>query len=154
MTYQVIDVKPLSPVIGAEISGVKISQPLGNQLYQEIHDALMQHQVIFFRNQEMTLEQHLAFGKQFGDLHIHPSAKKTQKHPEIITIRSDERSKAVAGMKWHSDVSCDEEPPMGSILHMHTKPATGGDTMFASMYAAYNAPVSYTHLTLPTSDLV
>ena len=139
MTYEAIDVKPLNPVIGAEISGVDISKPLGNQLYQEIHDALMEHQVIFFRDQEMTLDEHMDFGKLFGVLHIHPSAKKTQNRPEIITIRSDERSKAVAGMKWHSDVSCDEEPPMGSILHLHTIPETGGDTMFASMYAAYNA---------------
>ena len=107
MTYEAIDVKPLNPVIGAEISGVDISKPLGNQLYQEIHDALMEHQVIFFRDQEMTLDEHMDFGKLFGVLHIHPSAKKTQNRPEIITIRSDERSKAVAVMKWHSDVSCD-----------------------------------------------
>ena len=122
MTYEAIDVKPLNPVIGAEISGVDISKPLGNQLYQEIHDALMEHQVIFFRDQEMTLDEHMDFGKLFGVLHIHPSAKKTQNRPEIITIRTDERSKAVAGMKWHSDVSCDKEPPMGSILHLYTIP--------------------------------
>ena len=83
MSYEAIDVKPLNPVIGAEISGVDISKPLGNQLYQEIHDALMEHQVIFFRDQEMTLDEHMDFGKLFGVLHIHPSAKKTQNRPEI-----------------------------------------------------------------------
>jgi taurine dioxygenase len=139
MAYDTIEVTPLSPVIGAEISGVDISKPLGNQTFQEVHDALMEHQVIFFRDQEMTLDEHKAFGKLFGELHIHPAARETQGHKEIITIHADERSKVVAGMRWHSDVSCDEEPPMGSILHLHTIPASGGDTMFASMYAAYDA---------------
>ena len=139
MDYETIEVTPLSPVIGAEISGVDISKPLGNQTFQEVHDALMAHQVIFFRDQEMSLDEHMAFGKLFGELHIHPAARETRGHKEIITIHADERSKVVAGMRWHSDVSCDAEPPMGSILHLHTIPASGGDTMFASMYAAHDA---------------
>jgi taurine dioxygenase len=137
MSYETIQVDPITPVIGAEISGVDISKPLGNRTYQEIHDALMAHQVIFFRDQNMTLDQHKDFGRHFGELHIHPSEPAPDGHPEIITIHADENSKAVAGMKWHSDVSCDDTPPMGSILHMHTVPLTGGDTMFASMYRAY-----------------
>jgi len=136
MSYETIEVEPLSPMIGAEISGVDISKPLGNRTYQELHDALMEHQVIFFRDQEMTLDEHKDFGRHFGELHIHPSAKAPEGHPEIITIHADEKSKVVAGMKWHSDVSCDAEPPMGSILHLHTIPPVGGDTMFARMYAA------------------
>jgi taurine dioxygenase len=139
MGYETIEVTPISPIIGAEIGGVDISKPLGNQMFQEIHDALMQHQVIFFRDQEMTLDEHMTFGRLFGELHIHPAARKTDGHPEVITIHADERSKVVAGMRWHSDVSCDREPPMGSILHLHQIPAVGGDTMFASMYAAYDA---------------
>ena len=139
MAYETIEVKPLSPIIGAEIGGVDISKPLGNQTFQEIHDALMQHQVIFFRDQEMDLDEHKAFGRLFGELHIHPAARETKGHPEVLTIHADERSKVVAGMKWHSDVSCDAEPPMGSILHLHEIPEVGGDTMFASMYAAYDA---------------
>jgi len=139
MSYETIEVEPVSPMIGAEISGVDISKPLGNRTYQELHDALMEHQVIFFRDQEMTLDEHKDFGRHFGELHIHPSAKAPEGHPEIITIHADEKSKVVAGMKWHSDVSCDAEPPMGSILHLHTIPPVGGDTMFASMYAAYES---------------
>ncbi|MEC7396817.1 MAG: TauD/TfdA family dioxygenase, partial [Pseudomonadota bacterium] len=108
MPYEIIQVDPISPLIGAEISGVDISQPLGNQTFQEIHDALMEHQVIFFRDQGMDLDQHKAFGRLFGELHIHPTAKAPEGHPEIITIHADENSKVVAGMKWHSDVSCDE----------------------------------------------
>ncbi|MDA1310522.1 MAG: TauD/TfdA family dioxygenase, partial [Proteobacteria bacterium] len=139
MAYETIQVNPVSPIIGAEIEGVDLSKPLGNQSFREIHDALMDHQVIFFRDQEMTLDEHKALGRQFGALHIHPTAPKPDGHPEILTIRSDETSKVVAGMKWHSDVSCDIEPPMGSILHLHQIPPVGGDTMFASMYAAYDA---------------
>ncbi len=139
MTYETIAVRPLNPTIGAEIDGVDLAKPLDSETFQEIHDALMQHQVIFFRDQAMTLDEHKAFGRRFGELHIHPAAKKTEGHPEVLTIHADERSKVVAGMRWHSDVSCDNEPPMGSILHLHEIPESGGDTMFASMYAAYDS---------------
>ena len=139
MTYETIDVRPLTPTVGAEIHGVKLSEPLGNQQFQEIHDALMAHQVVFFRDQDMTLEQHKDFGRRFGPLHIHPSAPGPEGHPEILKIHADANSKQVAGHRWHSDVSCDPEPPMGSILHLHTVPPSGGDTLFASSFAAYEA---------------
>ena len=139
MPYETIQVRPLSPAIGAEIDGVDLSQPLGNQTFQEIHDALMAHQVIFFRDQDLTLDQHKAFGRRFGALHIHPSAPSAKGHPEVLVIRSDANTKRIAGQYWHTDVSCDAEPPMGSILHLHEVPSPGGDTMFASMYAAYDA---------------
>ena len=135
MSYQTIDVRPLTPTVGAEVHGVKLAEPLGNQQFQEIHDALMEHQVIFFRDQDMTLEQHKDFGRRFGPLHIHPSAPGPEGHPEVLRIHADENSKQVAGHRWHSDVSCDPEPPMGSILHLHTVPPSGGDTMFASSNA-------------------
>ena len=139
MNYETITIKQLTPVIGAEIGGVDISQPLGNQTFTEVHDALMRHQVIFFRDQHMSLEQHKAFGRHFGELHVHPAAPCADGHPEVLKIHADENSKRVAGQGWHSDVSCDAEPPMGSILHLHTTPEIGGDTMFSSMYAAYEA---------------
>jgi len=140
MSYETITVEPLSPVIGAEISGVDLAEPLGNQAFQEIHDALMAHQVIFFRDQDLTLEQHKDFGRRFGELHIHPAAPKPDGHPEILVIHADEKSQRVAGNGWHTDVSCDAEPPMGSILRLtEVPPSNGGDTMFASMYAAYDA---------------
>lgn len=138
-SYQTIDVRPISPVIGAEISGVDLRQPLGNQTFQEIHDALMAHLVIFFRDQDLSLEEHKAFGRQFGELHVHPAAPGPDGHPEVISIHADGEAEWVVGETWHSDVSCDDEPPMGSILHMHEVPTAGGDTMFANMYAAYEA---------------
>ena len=141
MPYQTIEVRKLNPVIGAEISGVDLSKDLDSQQFKELHEALMENLVIFFRNQNITVEQHKAFGRRFGKLHVHPNAaQELAGHPEILVIKADENSKHVAGEEWHSDVSCDEEPPMGSVLHMHTVPPDGGgDTMFANMYAAFEA---------------
>jgi len=141
MPYKTIEVRKLNPVIGAEICGVDLSKDLDSQQFKELHEALMENLVIFFRNQNITVEQHKAFGRRFGKLHVHPNAaQELAGHPEILVIKADENSKHVAGEEWHSDVSCDEEPPMGSVLHMHTVPPDGGgDTMFANMYAAFEA---------------
>ena len=139
MAYETIQVKPLTPRIGAEISGISLSEPLGNQQFQEVHDALMKHSVVFFRDQALDVDQHKAFGRRFGELHIHPGSPPPPGHPEILIVHADKDSKRVAGEKWHSDVSCDVEPPMGSILHLWDVPESGGDTLFASMYAAYDA---------------
>jgi taurine dioxygenase len=139
MAYESIEVRKTTPVIGAEIFGVDLSQTLSNRQFDEIHQALMENLVIFFRDQKLTVEQHKAFGARFGRLHVHPNAPKgVPDHPEILVIKADEKSRRVAGEAWHSDVSCDEEPPMGSILYIHDVPPDGGgDTMFANMYEAY-----------------
>ena len=136
-----IEIRTLTPTIGAEISGVDLAGPMTNQEFDAVHQALLDHCVIFFRDQVMTIDQHKAFGARFGKLHVHPNApKRYAEHPEILTIEAGPQSKRVAGEVWHSDVSCDAEPPMGSILHLQEVPENGGgDTMFASMYAAYEA---------------
>ena len=140
MAYETIRVASVTPRIGAEVSGVDLSRPLGNQQFQELHDALLEHQVLFFRDQAgLDLDAQKALGRRFGELHVHPAAGAPEGHPEILPIHADAGSKRVAGERWHSDVSCDAEPPMGSILHLRTVPPSGGDTLFASMYAAYNA---------------
>ena len=139
MDYRRIETRPLTPTIGAEIHGVDLSQPLDEATREEIRAAFLQHQVIFFRGQDIDLEQHKAFGRVFGELHIHPASPGPEGHPEILIIHADENSTYVAGNAWHSDVSCDPEPPLGSILHMHTVPPTGGDTMFCNQYLAYEA---------------
>lgn len=140
MSYQSIEVRTLTPTIGAEIFGVDLGGGISNLQFQEIHDALLKHLVIFFRDQTLTPEQHKDFGRRFGKLHIHPASNNVPPdHPEILIIKADEKSKRVAGEVWHSDVSCDPEPPMGSILYMHQPPENGGgDTMFANMYTAYD----------------
>ena len=140
MAYVSIQVDKLTPHAGAEIRGVDLSQPLDERTFKEIHDALIDSGVIFFRDQHLTPQQQKAFGRLFGELHMHPAApRELAEHPEILVIHADEKSKHVAGENWHSDVSCDLEPPMGSILYMHELPPVGGDTLFASMYAAYEA---------------
>ncbi|NQW00903.1 MAG: TauD/TfdA family dioxygenase [Rhodospirillales bacterium] len=134
-----ISIDPLTPHIGAEVSNFQIAEPMDQSRFGQIHAALMTHQVLFFRNQEMTLDQQKDFARQFGELHIHPGIPGPEGHPEVIAIHTDENSTRIAGEDWHTDVSCDAAPPLGSILHMHTVPKTGGDTLFASMYAAYEA---------------
>lgn len=133
-----ITVRPLTPTIGAEIEGVDLAA-LDDAAFQAIHDALIRHQVIFFRDQDISVEAHKAFGARFGTLEVHPNDPGLEGHPEVMIIHADERSKRVAGEMWHSDVSCATEPPMGSILRMFVVPPQGGDTLFASMYAAWDA---------------
>ena len=131
MTTTSIEVKPITRRIGAEIFGVDLGQPLGNHQFQEIHDALIQHQVIFFRDQDLTHESHKEFGRRFGPLAIHSGVPGLPDHPEIVAIHADEKSKFVAGESWHSDLTADAEPPLGSILYLPIVPDNGGDTTFA-----------------------
>ena len=137
--YDTITVDKLTPIIGGEIGGVDLSRPLGNRTLDEIHRALAENLVIFFRDQHLTQDQHLAFGRLFGDLHLHPAAPHEPGKPELMIIHADKDSPRANGEGWHSDVSCDAEPPMGSILYIRKCPPRGGDTLFASMYAAYEA---------------
>lgn len=134
-----IEIKPLTPRIGAEVRGVDLSKPLDERGFQELHEAWMRHLVLFFRDQDLTREQHIELGRRFGELHIHPAAPGPEGYPELLRIHADESSRYAAGGGWHSDVSADEEPPMASILYLRTVPEVGGDTLFASMYEAYDA---------------
>ena len=142
--YETIAVEKLTPIIGAEISGVDIGRLVSedsrsNRQMDEIHRALAENLVLFFRDQHITPQQHLAFGRRFGELHIHPAAPHEGDDPALMKIYADKDSPRANGEGWHSDVSCEPEPPMGSILYMHELPPVGGDTLFASMYAAYEA---------------
>ena len=137
--YRTIEVKPCTPVIGAEIYGVDLTRPLSDEQWNEIHHAFLRHQAIFFREQQrMTPEQQIAFGRRFGELHIHPAAPHLEGYPEVFVIHAHKDSRYANGEHWHSDVSCDAEPPLGSILQIHVLPPCGGDTLFSNMYAAYD----------------
>ena len=133
------DVHPAAGNIGAYIDGLDLAAPLEDATAQALVDTLHRNKVLFFRDQALSFEQHKAFGRHFGDLHIHPAAPKDVDHPEILVVHGDATVKFVAGELWHSDVSCDVEPPLGSILRIEQVPTSGGDTLFASMYAAYEA---------------
>lgn len=137
--YRTIKVEPVTLRIGAEISGIDLTKPIGEAQKVELNRALTEHLVLFFRDQPISHEQHMALGRAFSDLIAHPGAPGIQDYPLIVAIHADADSKYVAGESWHSDLSCNSEPPLGSILYLHTVPDCGGDTMFASMYAAYDA---------------
>ena len=139
MAYEFIEVEPLTERIGAVIHGVDITKPVPPHVVKELVAAIAAHQVIFFRDQKLDHEAHKAFGRLFGGLVVHTGVLHIEGHPEIVAIHSDVDSKYIAGDNWHSDLTMNPEPPMGSILYLHTVPPVGGDTMFASMYAAYEA---------------
>ena len=109
-----ISIHPLNPVIGAEIHGVDLSQSLDPEAKKQIGEAWLAHQVIFFRDQDLTLDQHKAFARDFGDLHVHPNLPGHPDHEEVLVIHADEKSRYVAGQGWHTDVSCEATPPKGS----------------------------------------
>ena len=130
-------VKRLSTSIGGEIHGVDLSKPLGSELKELIYEALLVYKVIFFRDQNISTEEHINFSKNFGELEIHPFAPKKEDFPEVLVITHNENSKGRENT-WHSDVTWRKEPSLGSVLRMIQKPAHGGDTLFADMYAAYD----------------
>lgn len=130
--------RKLTPYCGAEVYGVDIAQPIEDCVVDLLTSALAKHCVLFFRDQTMTPEQHKALGRYFGELNLHPAwPSLLEGHPEIMEIYTDENSEYISGERWHSDVSCDTEPPLGMILQMLEVPPVGGDTLFANMYAAF-----------------
>ncbi|TFL15649.1 taurine dioxygenase [Pusillimonas caeni] len=139
MSYTTITAAPLTPTIGAVISGVDLAKPLQDQQIRDLQQAIADHQVIFFRDQQLDPASLKRVGKYFGELQIHALKGLSEEHPEVRRLHADENSKHVSGEEWHTDMSCAEKPPMGSILYLHTIPPLGGDTIFASMYAAYDA---------------
>src|ERR1700735_500328 len=108
--YETISVDKLTPIIGAELGGVDLNE-ISNRQMDEIHRALAENLVIFFRDQHLTKQQHLDFGRKFGELHIHPAAPSEPGLPEMMIIHADKDSFRANGEGWHSDVSCDELPP-------------------------------------------
>ena len=141
MTYQTIAVEPIAGALGAEIRGVDLATPLRNSAAAELRRAFVEHCLLFFRDQTLTPEQHLAVSRLFGPLVRMPYVKHMDDYPDIIAVlkEADERNISTFGNAWHSDFSFLEEPPMGSLLYAREVPRHGGDTIWANMYAAYEA---------------
>jgi len=138
MDYQTIGIRTLTPHIGAEISGVDLSRPLTNEQFSDVYQAWLDWKVLVFRDQHLDREQHKAFARRFGTLHVHPMQHSYGGDPEILTVKTTKESRYTAGNGWHTDVTCDEKPPLGSMLYMKETPECGGgDTLFADMYLAY-----------------
>ena len=139
-TYRRIEVHRFSPALGAEVRGIELADGLDAATYAEVRRAFLEHQVLFFKDQrEIPPAVQVAIGKRFGELHFHPAAPHMQGYPEIFEISTHKDSQVANGEFWHSDVSCDEMPPLGTILQIQELPEIGGDTLFANMYAAYEA---------------
>jgi taurine dioxygenase len=139
--YETLEVRPLAGALGAKIGGLDLSLELDDRQVAEIRRAFLDHLVIFFHDQTLTPQQHKAFTARFGALSRVPYVKALDEHPEIIAVlkEADEQKISIFGGAWHSDFSFLEEPPLGSVLYALEVPPYGGDTLWANMYAAYDA---------------
>ncbi|WGM37610.1 TauD/TfdA family dioxygenase [Caulobacter sp. NIBR1757] len=134
-----LTIRKVAGALGAELGGVDLSAPLDAETIAAIRAALNEHQVIFFRDQTLTPDQQITFGKRFGPLNIHPYVTGMTTHPEVMEIIKEPTDKLNFGGGWHSDMSFLETPSIGSILYAVETPQFGGDTLFASQAAAYDA---------------
>ncbi len=130
-------IRPVAGALGAEISGIDLSDDLSDEAIGEIRQALLEHLVIFFRDQDITPEQHLAFARRFGEIIQYPLVKGLEDYPDIIPIVKLEHETVNFGGLWHTDTAYLDVPPLGSILLARELPPAGGDTLFANMYLAY-----------------
>jgi taurine dioxygenase len=136
LRWRTFDVAQLGATIGAELRGVDLNE-FDDEVVAELSRALLDYKVLFFRDQDLTPAAHVALARRFGDLEIHPFISANPEHPELVRF---EKGIEVGGYEngWHSDVSWRERPSMGTILRAVQVPPTGGDTLFADMYAAYD----------------
>jgi taurine dioxygenase len=137
LQWRHFDATPLGPTVGAELSGVDLTTELSDEAIGEIRQALHDYKVIFFRDQPLTPERHVAFARRFGELEIHPFLPSNTGEPELVRF---EKTAEVSGYEnsWHHDVTWRECPSMGAVLHAIAVPDAGGDTLFADMYAAFD----------------
>ncbi|MCB0971532.1 MAG: TauD/TfdA family dioxygenase [Acidimicrobiales bacterium] len=131
-----LDVRPLTTAIGAEIRGVDLSAPLDDATRDAIQAALDDRLVLFFRDQPMTPAQHIDLARRFGEISVTPFQARDAAHPEVLVLDQDD-PRGEGADRWHSDNTFMATPPMGSLLRAIKLPSVGGDTCFASMYAAY-----------------
>jgi len=134
-----IEIRPIAGAVGAELHGVDLGRDLDAATVAEIRQALLDHCVIFFRDQEFDAARHKALARRFGEIFIHPNYYGTQVDPEIVEIRREPGDTKVVGEDWHTDTTMMPEPPMGAILYAIEVPPYGGDTLFANQYLAYES---------------
>lgn len=127
----------LSPTIGTVVHGIDLRDPLDDADFGFLHQLLLDRKVIFFRDQDISVEQHMAVCRRWGDLEVISFLPAHHDHPEVLHIKRDKETKSYENI-WHSDVTWRERPSLGSMLHAVQVPAVGGDTMWADMYAAYD----------------
>jgi len=137
-SYDSFAVTTLTPHLGARVDGVDLSQPLSGEVLHDLAAAFSDWSVLVFRDQHLDRDAHKAFGRYFGELHVHPTNHSRDGDPEILVVKTTAKSAYTAGEGWHTDVSCDEFPPVASALYITETPECGGgDTLYADMYLAY-----------------
>ena len=137
--YRCIEVRPLTPAVGAEILGVDLARGLADPEFDEMRKAYGEFGVIFLREQTLTPEQHIAFAERWGRINVNRFFRAVDGYPGIAEVRKEPEQRDNIGSEWHTDHSYDEAPAMGSVLYAREVPAAGGDTLFASMYQAYES---------------
>ncbi|NDG05281.1 MAG: taurine dioxygenase, partial [Alphaproteobacteria bacterium] len=130
--------QPLGPAIGALVNGIDLSKALNAEDRTQLHEALIQHHVLFFEGQDITAHQQRDLAAAFGELHIHPVYPQHPEVPEIILLDTSMENPP-DNDNWHTDVTFIETPPLGAILSAQHLPSSGGDTLWASGIAAYEA---------------
>lgn len=142
-----IEVRPMTGALGAEIFGVDIAR-MDDATFDEIYAAWLEHLVVFFRDQDITPEQQLAFAHRFGEIHTHPYMKGLDDYPEILEIVKEPKDTYTFGNVWHTDQMFTPKPAKATILYAKETPSAGGDTMFANMYMAYD------HMSAPMKQML
>jgi taurine dioxygenase len=137
--HRYISAHRIAGSLGAEIEGADLSRDLPDEVLAEIRGALLNHLVIFFRNQSLSPERQLAFARRWGNIHLHPFIEGMPDHPEILEIVKRPTDKRNFGGSWHTDQMFSPKPAMGTILYAKEVPSAGGDTMFTNQYLAYES---------------
>lgn len=134
-----IQMRAVGSVVGTEITGVDLSEPLAGAVRDTIRRTLADRGVVFFRDQSLTPEQHIGLARQFGEINVNRFFAHADGYPEIaLVVKEPEQTRNIGG-GWHTDHSYDTSPALGSMLYAREVPPIGGDTLFSSMYAAYDA---------------
>jgi taurine dioxygenase len=160
VAYRHIEVSPVAGALGAEIAGMDLTEPFGNDVFSELHDAFMEHLVLFFRGQTITPAQHVAFARRFGEIDPNPFVRPLEletlpDQPEVLNIVKDASDLSINfGGLWHHDVSHRERPNLGSVLVAREVPKAGGDTLWANQYLAYDTLSEGLKATLETMKAV
>lgn len=147
LRWKNFEARPIGATIGGELRGIELDADLPDAVIAEIRQALLGYKVLVFRDQSLDSDAHIAFASRFGELEVHPFLPSNDKRPELVRF---EKSKQIGGFEngWHSDVTWRETPSMGAVLHAVEVPPSGGDTLFADMYTAYET------LDAETKDLI
>jgi taurine dioxygenase len=137
--YRHIAVEPCGTHLGGVVQGVDLSRPLSGEVLDELQAAYAQHSVLFFHGQKLTPEEHIGFARRWGDINVNRFFTPVEGYPEVAEVRKEPDQQFNIGGGWHTDHSYDQIPALGSMLYAREVPPSGGDTLFASMTAAFDA---------------